>query len=70
LVTICINIIRNILWRGSMSAKALLQTYIIQGKEYKKMLEKVNYNGCHTAKIKAIDKKLKIAAKTLKQIKK
>jgi len=51
-----------------MSAKALLQTYIKQGREYKKMLEKVNYNGCHTSKIKAIDQKLKIAAKTLKKI--
>ncbi|MGI6683945.1 MAG: hypothetical protein ACOX47_00265 [Bacillota bacterium] len=51
-----------------MSAKALLQIYIKQGKEYKKMLEKVNYNGCHTSKIKAIDQRLKKAAKTLKQI--
>lgn len=51
-----------------MSAKALLQTYLKQGKEYRKMLEKVNYNGCHSSKIKDIDRKLKKAAKTLKNI--
>lgn len=51
-----------------MSAKALLQTYIKQGKEYKKMLERVNANGNHTAKIKTIDEKLKKAAQTLKRI--
>lgn len=51
-----------------MSAKALLQTYIKQGKEYKKMLEKANCHGKHTSNIKAIDEKLKIAAQTLKRI--
>lgn len=51
-----------------MSAKALLQTYIYQGKEYKKMLEKTNSHGKHTSNIEAIDKKLKMAAKTLKKI--
>ncbi|MEL7563980.1 MAG: hypothetical protein AAGU27_03775 [Dehalobacterium sp.] len=51
-----------------MSAKVILQTYIKQGKAYKKMLEKVNINGIYTSKIKTIDNNLKIAAKTLKSI--
>jgi len=51
-----------------MSAKALLQTYIKQGKAYKKMLERVNTNGNYTPKIKTIDNNLKLAAKTLKAI--
>ncbi|WP_214659315.1 hypothetical protein [Candidatus Formimonas warabiya] len=44
-----------------MSTKALLKTYIKQGKEYKKMLQKVNTNGRHTSKISKIDEKLKKA---------
>jgi len=45
----------------AMSTKALLKTYIKQGKEYKKMLQKVNTNGRHTSKISKIDEKLKKA---------
>lgn len=51
-----------------MSNKALLQTYIEQGKEYRKMLEKANGHGKHTSKIKDIDLRLKQAAQRLKRI--
>lgn len=51
-----------------MSTKSLLQTYIKQGKAYKKMLETVNANGNYTSKIKIIDTNLKIARKRLKII--
>ncbi|MGI6712155.1 MAG: hypothetical protein ACOX4L_05420 [Bacillota bacterium] len=49
-----------------MSKAALLQIYIKQGQEYKKMLKKVNTNGCHSAKIKKIDQQIKRAEKALK----
>lgn len=51
-----------------MSAKAMLKTYIKQGKQYKNILEKANSHGKHTSNIKIIDEKLKIAAQTLKRI--
>jgi len=49
-----------------MNRESLLKIYIKQGKEYKKMLERVNYHGKHTSSIKVIDEKLKMAAQTLK----
>ncbi|MEL7563912.1 MAG: hypothetical protein AAGU27_03380 [Dehalobacterium sp.] len=51
-----------------MDRRALLKTYIEQGKEYKKMLERVNHHGKHSSNIKVIEEKLKIAAQTLKRI--
>lgn len=51
-----------------MSSKAMLETYLHQGKEYKKLLEKVNHNGRYNGKIKKINEKLKIAAQNLKKM--
>jgi len=50
-----------------MSTKALLQTYIKQGKEYKKMLQKVNFNGRHSAKISIVENKIRKAQTALKK---
>ncbi|MGI6064914.1 MAG: hypothetical protein ACOYI2_00300 [Bacillota bacterium] len=51
-----------------MDRKALIKTYIKQGKEYQKMLEKVNLNGRHSAKIAVIKQKLARAERALKKV--
>lgn len=51
-----------------MSTKSLLKTYIKQAKEYRKILQKVNENGRHSAKISKIDEKLRQAEKALQNL--
>jgi hypothetical protein len=65
---ISINIRKRPAEEKNMSNKVLLQTYIKQGKEYRKILEKANGHGKHTSKIKDIDLRLKQAAQRLKRI--
>lgn len=51
-----------------MAAKSLLKTYIKQGTEYKKLLEKVNSHGKHSAKIAKIEEKIRRAKKAIKAL--